>query len=80
MQLARRVTELDCGFAVSMWLENRFRRNPHVETDWDQCTVRSFSHFYHVGSSERLRNSMVEALIVEPTSVASEAQTGLERT
>lgn len=80
VQLARRVTELDCGFAVSMWLENRFRRNQHVETDWGECTVRSFAHFYHVGSTERLRNSMVEALIVKPSSVSSEAQTGLKRT
>jgi len=65
--LARSVKKLPCGFAVSMWLENRFRRNAHLDTDWDGCTVRRFEHFYHVGSTERLRNKMVEGLIVAPS-------------
>jgi DNA adenine methylase len=74
VQLAQRVKDLPCGYAVSMWLENRFRRNSHVETDWGECTVRSYAHFYHVGSTERLRNEMFEALIVDPSSASSEAQ------
>lgn len=63
--LAQSVRQLPCGFAVSMWLENRFRRNPHISADWNQCAVLRFDHFYHVGSIKRLRNAVVEALLVE---------------
>jgi DNA adenine methylase len=27
---------------------------------------RTFTHFYHVGSTENLRNAMEEALIIKP--------------
>lgn len=68
--LARRVQQLTCGYAVSMWLENRYRRNAHIDVDWQECTVRTFSHFYHVGSAERLRNEMMEALVIRPSHAA----------
>ncbi len=58
--------QLPCGFALSMWLENRHRRNEHIERCWQDTEIRVCSHFYHVGSSEDLRNAMDEALLIKP--------------
>jgi DNA adenine methylase len=54
------------GFACSMWLENRYRRNDHVARWFAGYPVFTSSHFYHVGPTESLRNAMQEALIVSP--------------
>jgi DNA adenine methylase len=70
--LARAVKGLPCGFAVSMWQENKYRANPHLAADWADCVVKSYAHFYHVGSLESLRNKMTEALIVRPGFAAQE--------
>ncbi len=64
--LARNVQSLPCGFALSMWLENRYRRNEHLENHWSGLEMRSCTHFYHVGSNEELRNEMDEALVIKP--------------
>jgi DNA adenine methylase len=69
-RLAETVQGLRCGHAVSMWLENRYRRNPHVAAHWAGSTVRTFSHFYHVGSAESLRHPMTEALLLAPAFAA----------
>jgi DNA adenine methylase len=66
--LAKTVKALPCRYAVSMWQENQYRRNPHIAEDWAECTVRTFSHFYHVGPTESRRNRMTEALILGPVS------------
>jgi len=65
-KLAAEARRLPCGFALSMWLENRYRRNTHIEQCWSGLELRICSHFYHVGSSETLRNEMDEALIIKP--------------
>lgn len=57
---------LPCGFALSMWLENCHRKNPHVVRCWSGVEIRVCRHFYHVGSSETYRNAMDEALIIKP--------------
>lgn|SRR5487761_1624367 len=56
---------LPCRFVLSTWYRNKYRANAHVERDWsaEQFTINTFEHFYHVGSTEDLRNSMTEALI-----------------
>ena len=64
-RLADRAKALPCGFALSMWLENRHRRNVHIDECWSGLELRVCSHFYHVGSSEDLRNEMDEALIIK---------------
>lgn len=74
IQLAERVQQLSGGYAVSMWLQNRYRRNSHVESEWERCHIREFAHFYHVGSTENLRNEMVEALIIKPHYQSAEKQ------
>jgi DNA adenine methylase len=65
-RLALAVNQLPCGFALSMWLENRYRKNNHLKELWSGFEMRICSHFYHVGSTEELRNEMDEALIIRP--------------
>ena len=66
VQLSKSVQSLDCGYAMSMWLENRYRQNSHVDDYWVDAEVRTMEHFYHIGSTEDLRNSMTEALLIKP--------------
>jgi len=68
--LARTVRNLPSGFAVSMWKENRYRKNVYLTEVWNGLPVLEFEHFYHVGASEHLRNSIIEALVISPSSVA----------
>ncbi len=65
-RLSTVVQALPCGFALSMWLENRHRKNDHIEQCWADLDMRVCGHFYHVGSSESLRNEMDEALLLKP--------------
>jgi DNA adenine methylase len=64
--LARAAKSLPCGFALSMWLENRHRKNAHLGEHWSLLEMRVCSHFYHVGATESLRNEMDEALVIKP--------------
>ncbi len=64
--LALAARNLECGFAVSMWLQNAYRKNSHVARWWPGMDVAEVNHFYHVGSRENLRNEMTEALIIKP--------------
>lgn len=57
---------LPCGFALSMWKENKYRLNQHIASYWYGLVERTFAHFYHVGSTENLRNAMEEALLIKP--------------
>lgn len=63
--LIRLLKCLPCTFVLSTWQENEFRRNPAMDTHWNQEGLHrlSIEHFYHVGSSEDLRHGMTEALI-----------------
>ena len=65
-KLALFAKNLPCGFALSMWLENRHRKNVHLDNFWSGLEVRICSHFYHVGSIEEYRNEMDEALVIKP--------------
>lgn len=65
-RLASLARKLPCGFALSTWLENRYRRNTYLEQFWSGLEMRVCSHFYHVGSTEALRNEMDESLIIKP--------------
>ena len=64
--LAVTMQEMPCGFALSMWLENRYRKNDHIAAHWSTMQMRTREHFYHVGSTESLRNAMQEALLIRP--------------
>jgi len=69
-ELAIAASRLPCGFALSMWKENKYRQNVHLETHWNGFVTKTFSHFYHVGSKEQYRNEMTEALVVTAQNVA----------
>jgi DNA adenine methylase len=59
-------SSLPCDYALSMWLENKYRKNDHISDYWQQGTeLKTISHFYHIGSTESLRNSMTEALVLK---------------
>ncbi len=63
--LAAALKKLPCRFVLSTWYQNKYRTNPNVEHEWNapKFTINTFEHFYHVGPTESLRNSMTEALI-----------------
>ncbi|MBS4058884.1 MAG: Dam family site-specific DNA-(adenine-N6)-methyltransferase [Bacteroidetes bacterium] len=66
------------GFALSMWKENKYRVNGHIEEEWAGNVERSFAHYYHIGSTESLRNEMQEALIIRQGCESEEAQVIIE--
>ena len=66
VDLATLAQALPCGFALSMWKENKYRHNPHLTQHWGFAVERTFKHFYYIGSTEDLRNSIEEALLIKP--------------
>ncbi len=78
--LARIAQALPCGFALSMWKENKYRSNPYLAL-WNGVEQRTINHFYHVGSTENLRNSMEEALLIKQgheTPIFASEETAIE--
>ena len=65
VELSQQAMKIPCGFALSMWKENRYRKNEHLDEHWGWAVERTTSHFYHVGSTENLRNEMEEALLIK---------------
>ena len=62
--LAGFLKQTKCKFALSLWLENKYRKNDDIERYFSEFKIKTHEHFYHVGSTESLRNSMTEALIM----------------
>ena len=63
-QLELNLKALPCSFLYSMWSENKYRKNERLHEVFGDYEIKTFSHFYHLGSTEDLRNSMTEALVV----------------
>ncbi len=63
-ELEETLKSLPCKFLYSMWSANKYRKNNRLYDQFSDCKIKTFSHFYHLGSSEKLRNSMTEALVV----------------
>lgn len=61
--LAESAKGLPCPFAYSMWKQNQYRKNQYLIDHFADHRIETFQHFYHVGSTESLRNPMEEALI-----------------
>lgn len=55
---------LPCRFLYSMWSENKYRKNERLHDVFSDYEIRTFSHFYHLGSTEDLRNEITEALVM----------------
>lgn len=64
-ELVAALKALPCRFVLSTWYQNKYRTNSGVQSEWNAggFTVNQVEHFYHVGPTEGLRNSMTEALI-----------------
>lgn len=65
-EMAFALINSDADFAISMWLENKYRKNGYLAHWFKGYPMKTFSHFYHVGATEELRNEMIEALVVSP--------------
>jgi DNA adenine methylase len=66
IELSQVAQSLPCGFALSMWKQNKYRMNPHIAQYWSAMVERATMHFYHVGPTENLRNSIEEVLLIKP--------------
>ena len=54
----------DVRFALSLWHSNKYRKNPDIKRYFSGFTIKKHEHFYHLGASEDLRNTMTEVLIM----------------
>ena len=61
--LARFLSSTECRFGLSLWYENRYRKNEDVDHLFGGFHIHKHEHFYHVGATENLRNSITEVLI-----------------
>lgn len=51
-------------FILSTWHSNQYRANPAIDKYASRFTILTREHFYHVGASERNRNPMLEAIVL----------------
>lgn len=51
-------------FILSTWHSNQYRTNSALEKYAQKFTVFTREHFYHVGASEKNRNPMLEAIVL----------------
>lgn len=63
-ELAKSLVSTQSNFALSNWLENKYRRNDYIDRWFSEFPQRNISHFYHVGASEELRNEMTEVVVL----------------
>ncbi len=70
IQLANWSQSTHASFALSMWVKNKYRFNEHLNAYWGGNVLRTYEHFYHLGSTENLRNAMLEGLVIKPESAS----------
>ena len=58
------LAETPAKFMLSTWHSNQYRSNPAIEKYASRFTILTREHFYHVGASEKNRNPMLEAIIL----------------
>lgn len=51
-------------FILSTWHSNQYRTNPAIDKYASLFTILTREHFYHVGASEKNRNPMLEAIVL----------------
>lgn len=51
-------------FILSTWHSNQYRTNPAIDKYTSRFTILTREHFYHVGASEKNRNPMLEAIVL----------------
>lgn len=62
VQLAKLAHEPSATVCLSMWKENKFRRNNHLFDYWGDFIWHEQEHFYHIGAKESNRHRMIEVL------------------
>ena len=63
-ELAETLKRLSCKFLYSMWVQNKFRSNTRLFDWFEGYEIATFSHYYHVGSTESLRHAIEEGLVI----------------
>ena len=65
-------------FILSTWHSNQYRKNTALEKYAQKFIVFTREHFYHVGASEKNRNPMLEAIVLnyDPEPQAQEISIG----
>ncbi|MDX9990765.1 MAG: Dam family site-specific DNA-(adenine-N6)-methyltransferase [Anaerolineales bacterium] len=58
------LAETKARFIISTWHSNQYRKNLALEKYAKNFTVFTRQHFYHVGASEKNRNPMLEAIVL----------------
>jgi DNA adenine methylase len=61
--LFKLLESFDGKYILSTWHSNKFRNNDAI-SKYDSNNILTKEHFYHVGASEKNRNAMLEALII----------------
>lgn len=64
MRLYELLDKFEGKFILSTWHSNRYRSNKYLKTIWEKFNILTKTHFYHLGASEKNRNSMLEALVL----------------
>lgn len=67
--LAELAQKGNAGYAFSMWYENKYRKNTHME-HWSDGELLTTEHFYHLGAKELNRNTMIESLVIDKNHLA----------
>ncbi|MEW6127771.1 MAG: Dam family site-specific DNA-(adenine-N6)-methyltransferase [Acidobacteriota bacterium] len=68
MDLSKLLKSTRAKFLLSTWHSNQYRENPAIHTAWKDFSFITREHFYYVGASERNRNPMIEALVLNYSS------------
>jgi DNA adenine methylase len=63
-ELYKTLAVMPAKFMLSTWHSNQYRDNPAIDKYVSLFTVLTREHFYHVGASEKNRNPMLEAIIL----------------
>ena len=53
------------NIGLSMWKENKFRKNEHLFEYWKDFNFLEIDHFYHIGGKEKNRHPMTEVLAIK---------------
>lgn len=81
-ELYTMLSAIPAKFMLSTWHSNQYRTNSAIEKYAYRFTVLTREHFYHVGASEKNRNPMLEAIVLNynpmtPIALETEKQLAL---
>lgn len=63
--LADYAHKTSANVCLSMWKENKFRKNDHLFDYWSDFIWYEQDHFYHIGAKENNRHAMTEVLAIK---------------